>query len=120
MSTPTSAIIPHFDFPFTFSDQSNAAVVVDQDSVDDVANCVAVAILTPLGFRPELPTFGVPEQLFLLQPLSLQDILAAIELWEQRAYLTMSQLVFPPTTNQFTNRTSAVVQLQQSLAAASG
>lgn len=83
--------VEHFDFPFRFSNQSKHVAVVDQDSVDDVANCVMAAVITDFGSRDEVPTFGVPDQLFKLQPLSLEIIVNAVSEWENRAELVLTQ-----------------------------
>lgn len=56
------AVIPHFDFPLKF--QSGRAKVVQQDSDDDIANCVQVALLTPRGSRLYVPNFGVDDLVF--------------------------------------------------------
>jgi len=52
----TFAISPHFDLPFRFL-KSGGAVVSEQDSFDDVANCVEAICRTPQGFRVDNPDF---------------------------------------------------------------
>lgn len=74
------ADIPHFNFPFRFSGAHVA--VVEQDSMDDVANCVEIIFMTPIGWRPEAPTFGVPDFAFMKQPIGedfLTDIISSQE-----------------------------------------
>ena len=82
---------PHFNYPFAFSSLTKHAGEVEQDSVDDVGNCVVVALATELGSRVEVPTFGIPDQVFQLQPLSLDTLINAIQEWESRAEIVMSE-----------------------------
>lgn len=74
---------PHFDLPFRFSPTS--AVCVEQDSFNDVANCVEVIVSTPQGFRDDSPDFGLPELEFANQPLHIDEISAIINAQEPRA-----------------------------------
>lgn len=83
--------IEHFNFPFKFSTLTKHVDVVDQDSIDDVGNCVMVALSTQFGSRVEVPTFGVPDQVFQLQPLTLETIISSVLEWESRADLVMNQ-----------------------------
>jgi phage baseplate assembly protein W len=83
----------HFDYPFRFSQQTNHAAENDQDTLDDIAACVVVSILTPLGTRPEVIDFGVPDQVFELQPLLLDTITQAVSTYEPRASLMLDQVM---------------------------
>lgn len=83
----------HFDYPFIFSAQNKHANEVEQDSIDDIANCVTVALATEVGSRPEIPTFGTPDQVFSLLPLSLGQLLQAVETSEPRASVLLSQSI---------------------------
>jgi hypothetical protein len=87
--------IPHFNYPFMFGTQGgdHHAGVVEQDTLDDVINCIIVSILVETGTRVEIPTFGVPGQVFELQPLNLDLIVRSVELWEMRAEQIMTQNV---------------------------
>jgi hypothetical protein len=49
--------IPHFDYPFRWSGDGHASVN-EQDSLEDVAACVACVIFTPIGYRTMIPNFG--------------------------------------------------------------
>jgi phage baseplate assembly protein W len=79
-----AAQIPHFAFPFRFTDSGRAAVV-DQDSSDDVAGCVAAVLCYPLGARADAPTFGVPDQAFRTNGVNTEEVRQALAEWEPRA-----------------------------------
>lgn len=81
--------IPHFSVPFRFA--HGHASVVEQDSVDEIASCVFTVMACPKGFRSELPEFGIPDPVFKTQPLDLDELTAAIELWEPRAETLLSE-----------------------------
>jgi hypothetical protein len=85
--TPT---VPHFDLPFRFTTQGHP-VVVEQDSVDDVSNCVQAIMLTVRGTRTESPDFGISDLTFEKQPISLDDVSGAIDDQEPRARYALSQ-----------------------------
>jgi len=59
-----------------------AAAVVEQDTLDEIADCVLAVLLCPLGFRVELPTFGFQDPTFTTGPV---DAKTPAELWEPRA-----------------------------------
>lgn len=84
------ALAPHFDLPFRFGPDADL-VSVEQDSVDEIANCVEVVLRTHPGDRVEDPDFGseplVPDQ----QPLGLAGVIAAVGEHEPRARLAAEQ-----------------------------
>jgi phage baseplate assembly protein W len=75
--------IPHFALPFRFA--TPQAAVSEQDSLDEIADCVFAVLACPVGFRVELPPFGLPDQTFSMPGPDLVDVRAAIETWEPRA-----------------------------------
>ncbi len=82
------ADIPHFSLPFrlVFDNMGSLhAAVNEQDSIDDVADCVEAIAICPLGFRPELPDFGLRDQTFSQGGISTEEIQIAISQWEPRA-----------------------------------
>jgi phage baseplate assembly protein W len=81
MSDPIQS--PHFDLPFRFV--GKGAAVVEQDSLQDIENCVVAALRTPIGFRTELPDFGTSDKTFQLQPLTYSELVAEIARSEPRA-----------------------------------
>jgi phage baseplate assembly protein W len=80
---------PHFDIPFRF--EGAAAPTVEQDSYEDVANCVETIIRTPLGFRANTPNFGLPNVLFDVQPIVTDDVTAMIAAQEPRSVLLFTE-----------------------------
>jgi predicted component of type VI protein secretion system len=80
--------VPHFDLPFRFTPQ---AAVVEQDSVEEIAECVLAVLLCPRGYRTELPEYGVPDPTFSTPRVDQLAIRRTIETWEPRAQLLMSQ-----------------------------
>lgn len=75
--------VPHFSFPFRLGNNGKFAVV-EQDSSDEIADCVQVLLSTPSGSRAELPEYGIDDPTFT-QSIDVQGILAAIDDWEPRA-----------------------------------
>jgi phage baseplate assembly protein W len=80
--------VPHFSLPFRFTtaqSASRSAAVNEQDSLDEIADCVLAVLLCPTGFRVELPTFGIDDLAFQRSPLELDPVRTAVEAWEARA-----------------------------------
>lgn len=82
-------IVPHFDLPFRLSGKSFA--VVEQDSHEDVANCVETIIRTPYGFRDDAPDFGLDDHTFDNRPLNVDAMRAQIESQEPRATMALTE-----------------------------
>jgi hypothetical protein len=80
---------PHFDLPFRMSGSKFAEV--EQDTEDDVYNCVYASLVTPEGYRPEAPDFGMPDLAFGVQPLDANMIKSKIIADEPRAQVTLDQ-----------------------------
>lgn len=70
--------IPHLLFPLRLTEAGTLAVL-EQDTIEDVRQCVTVLLRTPLQARPLAPEVGVPELLFgaqidaLLLAAALED-----------------------------------------------
>lgn len=79
---------PHFDIPFRFG--AKGAVTVEQDSFEDIANCVEVIVRTPVGFRDDNPSFGFPQTEFSQQPIITSDVVEIVASQEPRAVVVMS------------------------------
>lgn len=73
---------PHFNLPFRLR---KTADYVEQDTIEDIANCVAVLLRTHLGSRPEAPTIGVSDYTFMMQPINKDFIRDEIIAAEPRA-----------------------------------
>lgn len=87
VSAQTIATIPHFDVPFALitSGPSSGAIVVDQDTIEEVLACVATVASCGIGQCDVLPTFGIPQETFLQGPPDTTRLVDAISLWEPRA-----------------------------------
>lgn len=81
-------VAPHFRMPFEFGADGHA-VCVEQDSPEDVEQCVYAVVLTTKGQRIELPDYGVPDQVFSEDGPDTEEYARAIEEWEDRAALVI-------------------------------
>lgn len=80
--------IPHFDLPFRIGAK---AAEVQQDTIEDVTNCVEVCVRTHVGRRKELPHFGIGDLTFRDQPIRMSDVLQSISSNEPRAIVLIDQ-----------------------------
>jgi hypothetical protein len=80
--------VPHFSEPFRFA--TPYAAVSEQDSLDEIADCVFAVLVCPLGFRVELPQFGLPDPTFSMPAPDVDEVRDAIETWEPRAASVLS------------------------------
>jgi phage baseplate assembly protein W len=81
--------VPHFSFPFRFAAPNVA--VSEQDSIDEIADCCLAILLCPLGYRVELPEFGLQDPTFSSPAPDIDLIRQAVELWEPRAQLLLDE-----------------------------
>lgn len=78
---------PHFAHPFTIAplpDGTLAAVVREQDDIEEITDCVTRIVSFRRGERDELPTFGISDPLFAQQPIDTRLLSAEIAEWEDR------------------------------------
>lgn len=80
--------VPHFQVPFEIAEDGSPRCV-EQDSLDDVAQCIEVLLMTPVGSLIELPSYGIPDPMFV-EHLDRPAILGAIDRWEPRAAVKFS------------------------------
>lgn len=73
---------PHFAVPLRL-DRTGRFATVEQDSPDEIAQCVAACLATPEGSRVEAPDYGSPRTDFHVG--NLADLVAAVAEWEPRA-----------------------------------
>lgn len=84
--------VPHIAHPFTIT-ASGRARLVEQDSIDEIAQNVYGILATRLGEWIDEPSFGLPEQIHRKGGADLDEIRAAVAEWEPRAeQLTDHQL----------------------------
>lgn len=76
--------IPHFAYPVRFGVGGSIATV-EQNSVEDVMNCVAAACKTERGSRLYVPGFGIDDPTFEEVPLDTTTLLAQIRESEPRS-----------------------------------
>jgi len=80
---------PHFDLPFRIA--AHAVATVEQDSSEDIANCVECIIRTPNGFREDSPDFGLNDVVFSPIPMDTDALVAQIKAQEPRATVVIKE-----------------------------
>lgn len=79
---------PHLSLPFRFGGVNGGAFVNEQDSTEDIIQCIETLIAYPIGSHPNVPGFGTPDVLFkssALAPIIPDSLKTAILQWEERA-----------------------------------
>lgn len=85
-------VTPHFSLPFRFGGLNGAAFVNEQDSEDDLLDCVKCIIAYPQGSRVDSPDFGTPELAFRQTPGETMTLLhEALAQWEPRVDAVIEQ-----------------------------
>jgi len=79
--------LPHFSLPFRFG---SSAAVTEQDSIEEIADCVLATMLCPLGFRVELPSYGVADPTFSSPLVDVEELREVVARWEPRSELTVA------------------------------
>ena len=74
---------PHFDLPFRL--EARKFAVVEQDTQEDVYNCVEAILRTTVGTRWYVPNFGIPDPTFRISPMDARQLYSQISLNEPRA-----------------------------------
>ena len=79
--------IPHFDVPFRLvtSGTRSGAVVVEQDTLEEVFACVNTIVECAVGQCPQLPSFGRPDLTFSQGPVDTTELVYSIQQLEPRA-----------------------------------
>lgn len=85
-------IFPHFDLPFRFAANLHGRVV-EQDTEDDVVNCVHACLRTTRGFRYYVPAFGITDPTFQMQPVNITELGQEVAENEPRARMIWEQTV---------------------------
>lgn len=93
---------PHFELPFRWGHDGHAPCV-EQDSEEDIEQCVFAIINTPTGFRLESPTFGVRPMVLEENAPSLPLLQAAIAEWEPRAHAVLTEKQFEDILSRLVN-----------------
>lgn len=87
MASAASVSIPHFALPLRYVNGS--AQVNQQDTIDDIVDCVYAVAVTSPGERDELPDFGLLDMTFDQEPLPTDAAVTQITHWEPRATLVI-------------------------------
>lgn len=77
------AQVPHFAFPLRF-ESGGGATVVEQDTPEEITQCVEVLLRTHDGTRIEVPEYGVSDFAFRVD-VDRSLLLGEVERWEPRA-----------------------------------
>jgi phage baseplate assembly protein W len=80
--------VPHLVFPLRQA-PSGALAVLEQDTLDDVRQCVHVLMLTPLGYRPLAPEVGIADPTFTAG-IDAAELESQLEEQEARARVTVA------------------------------
>lgn len=75
--------IPHLALPLRYV--GGSAVVNQQDTIDDIIDCVYAVCVTNPGDRDEMPDFGLLDMTFDQEPIPTDAAISQIEQWEPRA-----------------------------------
>lgn len=77
--------IPHFKFPFQLTAAGDRIQVTEQDTDDEILDCIEVLLSTTQGERLELPEYGIRDQTFRQNGVEVSHILQQIRRFEERA-----------------------------------
>lgn len=88
MPSSNRIVTPHFDLPFRIGTKT---AEVQQDTIEDVTNCVEVCVRTHIGRRKELPEFGIEDLTLRDQPIRMADVLRRVTENEPRAVVLIDQ-----------------------------
>ena len=92
---PDKPLVPHLELPFRFANYGSGmqAAVTEQDTHQEIANCVVAVVRTYVGFRLEEPDFGIPDYLFQQDQIDLDELRNIIRRWEPRAETYMERII---------------------------
>jgi phage baseplate assembly protein W len=85
--------VPHLAIPFQVI--NGQWVTVEQDTDDEVAQCVRNICAFERGYRNEDPDFGIDDPTFTTMPIDTEDIARALERYEDRARVEIFQTIAP-------------------------
>lgn len=82
---------PHFRLPLQFGGVKGGALVNEQDTGEDIIDCIKAIIAYPIGSRVDMPEFGIPDLLFRQENATvLQQVRDAVAEWEVRPTVDVS------------------------------
>lgn len=80
---------PHALSPFTIG--AAGTVVTEEGSVENIKSSAYNILVCDVGFRDDVPTFGVPDITFQTEPIDLSQLQEPIETWEPNANLELEE-----------------------------
>lgn len=83
VTTAPLVSIPHMVFPVRVT--ATGVAVAQQDTLPEVASCVAAIVACPAGACPEIPSLGVPDLAFTTAPVPAAPLVNAVRDQEPRA-----------------------------------
>lgn len=94
LSLPLSPVtVPHFSLPFRFVLQGSptpTVAVTEQDSPDEIKDCVEAILRYEIGSRPEKPDFGITDPTFSSPGVNTNRIHAEVDRSEPRVALKVT------------------------------
>lgn len=84
--------VPHLALPLRLAGSSYTSV--QQDTLDEARTSVAAIVAFPIGSRVEAPDFGVPELALRDRPLDVERFATAIESFEPRVALRVTEAAY--------------------------
>jgi hypothetical protein len=82
---------PHIRNPFNFGPHGESPKTNEQDSPEEIEDCVENILRYTEGFRDDLADFGIPDQAFKQAPISMAPIIEKILKYEPRAAALVSR-----------------------------
>jgi phage baseplate assembly protein W len=86
--------VPHLALPLRVV--GDRYVSVQQDTLDELVTSVAAITLFPLGYRVERPDFGIVPMELDQRPLPVLDVEQAVEAFEPRATVNVTETPYDP------------------------
>lgn len=79
---------PHLRLPLQFTGINGGALVNEQDTPEDIIDCIKAIISYPIGSRHDMPEFGIPDMVFRQESATrIQQLRDHILEWEGRAQI---------------------------------
>lgn len=97
---PDYPVTPHLRVPFAIN--GSRASAVEQDTVDEIEQCVQAIIRTPIGELLDEPELGIPDYLFTQSnDDAVDEITEAVSEWEPRASVSVVEDAVEETYERF-------------------
>lgn len=104
--------VPHLAWPIRIDGVTPVYATNQQDTNDEVAACVAVIVGYERGTRDDDLEFGIRDPTFETRPLDIADIESAVEDYESRASVSVTERAYDPADPGAARVTVSVSVLQ--------